>query len=455
MDEKKFVEFLEAAKADARVFYHYNLSEPFKEIIDEIYDDTKQFRYYTLDGRFQDIFLNLVKNSKYVSLGYKAFLDDLETELKKLIVPNIILLPLNFLDSNVVKKDLILNDKIRIFLPTEKDLIDSSTGKLLKKQKKQKKKQFNEPLCKYFNDILNGHLDKEHILLAKDRYFFKYPILTIQIDEIDAEAESAARFITEAVYSILRMIDYSMEKPVYRHHGGEWENAKFPLARTYTVYYNDNIDTTSYYGYSYGYNFSNFLDINSTHFLKNKDWFCHTLDVFIKAHFIDQRKLSTKEIKTLNKWCNSILLYNAAYELASIEKYDTCSLILCALMESVFINNKGSGKSEILKIEIRNFVNDFYSVQQTENLTQAIGGVYKYRNKIVHEGLGFEHKFLHYKGISLSQGVYRGMKPFNYASSFYPNNDLLNIDKILQCLVDILIGEKMLSKISAIVEKAH
>ena len=63
MDEKKFVKFLEAVQIDARAFYHYKLSEPFKEIVDEIYNDTEQFRYYTI-------------------VGYKTFLKELETELK-------------------------------------------------------------------------------------------------------------------------------------------------------------------------------------------------------------------------------------------------------------------------------------------------------------------------------------------------------------------------------------
>lgn len=459
MDERKFIEFLEAVKTNPQKFYHQKSSEPYKDIIDEIYDAVEQFRYYTFDGRFQDIFLNLSRDTKYTSLGYKVFLRDLETELKKLMVPNIIMLPLNFLDSNVVKTDLILNDRVRIFLPTRNDLKNLSTAELLAAQEKRKKKQFNEPLCKYFDEILDGHLDKEHILLSKDRYFFKYPILTIHIDEVDAAAESKTRFITEAVYTLLRMIDYTMEKPVYRHYGAEWENAQYPLASSYTVYYNDNMikyaDNKTYYGSSFGFNFSSFLDINSAHFLTKQDVFCHALDVFIKAHFIDRRKLSQKELTALNKWCNAILLYNTAYELASIEKYDACSLILCSLMESIFIKNSGRNKSNQLTDTIKDFVIDFYSVQQTEELIQAKDTLYKYRNKIVHEGIGFEHKFLHYRDISLSQGIYRGMKPFNYASAFYPAPDLLKIDKILYCLVDILIGEKMLSQITSLIEKAH
>lgn len=455
MDERKFVEFLGAVKTDARVLYRNKLSDPFKEIMDEIYNDAERFRYYTFDGRFQDIFLSLVKDSKYISLGYEAFLNDLETELKKLIVPNIIMLPLNLLDSSIIKKDLILNNRIRIFVPTKNDLTNFSKNELLEKQKQRKKKQFNEPLCKYFDEILNGHLDKEHILLSKDRHFFNYPILTIQIDEIDAKAESEARFITEAAYSILRMIDYSMEEPIYRTHSREWGNARFPLASTYIVYYNDNLDKTTYYGYSFGFNFSNFLDINSTHFLENKDSFCRTLEIFIKARFIDQKKINKEELNTLNKWYNSILLFNTAYELASIEKYDACSLILCALMESVFIKNKGRNKSNILINEMNDFVGDFYSNEQTKDLIQNIKIIYKYRNKIVHEGIGFEHEFLCFRSFSVSQGTYRGMKPFYYNSSYYPNKDLLRIDKMLRSLVDILIGEKMLTKISAIVEKAN
>lgn len=455
MDKRKFVEFLDAVKNDEKNFYHYEKSKPYKDIINEIYNEVKNFRYYTFDGRFQDLFIKQAKDTKYASLGYEFFLKDLETELKKFIVPNLIMLPLNFLDSKIIKSDLILNENIRLFLPTSMDLKYTS-DEIVLRQKKRKKRQFNEPICKYFDSILDGHLDKEHILLAKDGAFFKYPILTIYIENIDVGVEDESKFITEAIYSILRMIDYKNGNTEYGR--GAWEEAKFRPSDTYTVYYNANdghpYNHSDYYGYSFGFNFSSFLDISSSCFLNNREWFSKTVDTFIKARFLEKRKLSYSELDTVNKWCNSILLYNTAYELASIEKYDACVLILCSLMESIFIKNKGRYKSELLINEVSEFLANIYSEKEIKNLVEVIRTIYKYRNKIIHEGIGLEKQFIRSRSIHDYQGSYRGMKPFHYNGSFNRDKDLLGIDTILTCLVDILIGNKIMDEITSIIEKA-
>lgn len=457
MNERRFVEFLNAVRADERAFYHYESSKPFKDVIDILYNDVGQFRYYTYDGRFQDLVIRLIKDIKYDTLGYEIFLKDLEDELKKFVVPNIIMLPLNFLDNNIIKNDLVLNNNIRLFLPTEKDLEKHTSGELLLRQEERKKKQFDEPICNYFDSVLDGHLDKEHILLAKDRDFFRYPILTIYVEDIDVGVEDESKFITEAIYSILRMIDYKSGDTEYGR--GPWQKVKYSTANTYIVYYNINdgypSDHAQYGGYSFKFNFSEFLDISTYCFLNCKEWFCNVTDIFIKARFIDKRKLPAEDLDTVKKWCNSIILYNTAYELAAIEKYDACALILCALMESIFIKNKGRNKSEILTAEIKEFLCDIYSKDGTEDLVTVIKSIYKYRNKIIHEGVGLEEQFIRARSIYQSQGTYRGMKPFHYGSSFYPDKDLLGIDTILKCLVDILIGNKMIEKISSIIEKAN
>lgn len=457
MDKRKFVEFLDAVKNDEKTFYNYKKSKPYKDIINEIYDEVKKFRYYTFDGRFQDLFIRLAKDTKYTSLGYEFFLKDLDTELQKFIVPNLIMLPLNFLDSKIIKSDLTLNENIRLFLPTTSDLEKHTSGELLLRQEKRRRKQFNEPICEYFDSVLDGHLDKEHILLAKDRNFFNYPILTIYIEDIDAGVEDESKFITEAIYSILRMIDYKNGNSEYGR--GPWQEAKFRLSDTYTVYYNVNdgypSDHSNYGGYSFGFNFAGFLDISSYGFLNSKKWFSKAVDIFIRAQFIDKRKFSNDELDIINKWSNSILLYNTAYELASIEKYDTCALILCSLLESIFIKNKGKNKSELLVNELSEFLLDIYSVKKTKDLAQVVKTLYKYRNKIIHEGIGLEKQFIRSRSINEYQGYYRGMKPFHYNGSFYPDEDLLGIDTLLKCLADILIGDKTIDKITNIIEKAR
>ena len=457
MNERRFSEFLHAVKEDPRTFYHYETSKPFNDVIDEIYDDVKKFRYYTLDGRFQDLFIRVSQEPDCATWDYQKFLAALEVELKKLIVPNLIMLPLNFLDSKIIKSDLIINEYIRLFLPTAIDLENHTKAELLLRQEERRKNQFDEPICKYFDSVLDGHLDKEHILLAKDKDFFRYPVLTIYIESIDARVEDEAKFITEAIYSLLRMIDYKTGDQEYYEFGrGAWQKAKFGLSNTYTVYYNVNdgypSDHPTYYGLSSKFNYSGFLDISSSRFLNNTDWFCKALDIFIKASFIDKRKFSNCELDILNKWCNAILLYNTAYEFASIEKYDACVLILSSLLESIFLQNTGRNKSELLANELSQFLIDIYPDKKIDDLVQIVKILYKYRNKIIHEGVGLEKQFIRPCDVNAPQGEYRGMKPFHYAGSFYPDKDLMGIDIILKCLVDILMGEKMLGKISNILE---
>ena len=124
MDIKRFKEFSKAVQQNPKVFYGFEESRPFKDVINEIYQDVSKFQYYTLDGRLQDILIDLLKDSKYETEGYSILLKDLEAELRKMIVSNVILLPINFINSSEIKEDLVLNDYMNLFMPTQDDLRD-------------------------------------------------------------------------------------------------------------------------------------------------------------------------------------------------------------------------------------------------------------------------------------------------------------------------------------------
>lgn len=454
MNKTLFQQFLKAAQVNERVSWDYEAAKPYAEILHMIYTDVAKFKNYTLDGRFQDILVKLLKNSKYESEGYTSLLKDLEDELNKLVVRNIMLLPINFIDKSKFNGDVKLNNYMNIFLPTKEDLIDYDDFTLRMRQEKRqkdKKGKMSDNLCKFFESQLENKLDKEHILLAKDRNFFNYPILSIQIDNVDYKMEKESGRIAQAVYSILRIIDFREDKEP--HSWGilrrDWVNP----ANTYVVYYNkENYKQThkfndGYYGYSFMCNFSYFLDISTFSLIENLNLFTNVLDLYIQTCFLDLRKYDSKQLKIINKWNNAISMFNTAYEFASIEKYDACNLILCALLESLFLENEGRNKQERLLVEISEYLKDIYDDSKREKILSSLRNIYHFRNKIMHEGNGYEAQYMSSRRITHYQGVYRGMRPFSYNGAVYPDDDVLDIRRALKCVVDILICNKTLEKI--------
>lgn len=362
MDNKRFKEFLKAVQQNSKVSYGFEERKPFRDVINEIYQDVSKFQYYTLDGRFQDILILLLKDPKYETEDYSILLKDLETELRKLVVSNVMLLPINFIKSSEINEDLVLNDYIHLFMPTRDDLKNFENFELIirqEKRKKDKKHKFDDNLCKYFEEKLNSKLDKEHILLAKDLEFFNYPILSIYFKNIDFKVEKESGRIAEAVYAFLRMIDFIKTKT--DDSWGLLDESWDKPAHTYVVYYNEenpneipNCDN-SYYGYSFRFNFSYFLDINTNCFIENIDLFVSLIDLYIQTCFLNICNYSSAEINIINKWSNAVLMFNTAFEFASIEKYDACVLMLCSIMESLFLKNEGRNKLEKLLVEVNIF----------------------------------------------------------------------------------------------------
>lgn len=170
MDNKRFKDFLKAAQQNEKVSYSFEESKPYSDIINEIYRDVSRFQYYTLDGRLQNVLIKILKDPKYETECYFRFLKDLEIELKKLIVSNVMLLPLNFIKSSQFKKDLVLNDYMNLFIYTQEDFRKHKEN-VRQEYRKDKKHELDDNLCRYFKEKLNSELDKGHILLAKDRNF--------------------------------------------------------------------------------------------------------------------------------------------------------------------------------------------------------------------------------------------------------------------------------------------
>ena len=434
--------------------------ESFQEVIKIICDDIGKTKYFTFDGRFEDIVYALLKNPRYQELGYDVFIEDLQNEFKKLVTTNVFLLPINFLRSSEIKHDLVIDDDFTLFLPTENDLKNYTNEELYKRQQKHKndtKNKYYDNLSKYFEKKLNQKLDKEHILLVKDGRFFNYPILAFTVDNIDRAAERESGRIAEATYSFLRMIDFKYR--VYDYSHGLLSDDWLPPAHSYVVYYNNVtkhkfVSEESYYGHSFMYNFSEFLDVSTKCFIEHKDRFAKLTKIFIEASFIDEQLYSITQIDLIRKWSNAILMFNSAYEFASIEKYDSCALLLCSILESFFLKNEGRNKQNRLVEEVSIYFNDLAEAQAAiDDIVNSIKSVYKYRNSIIHEGVGYENKFVNSRRIGSAQGIYRGMRPFYYGGATYPHDDILQLEKAMSHIVEIIIGDKTVAEIDKILHK--
>lgn len=395
-------------KKNNRLLYDYNCKSEYDEIINNIYDDVSLFDIYTFDGEFQNILINVINNFifKEKTNYYNDFISNIYREFKNIVVPNIILIPLNNLKLPFDEQDSIsLSENIKIFNSK------SYERKGFIKFKKVRIKQ--DSLSKYYENNIFATLSKDHIILKKDAYFFNSPILTILIKNIPFKVEVSASKIAEASYSFIRMIDFDKEPE-----GNGWGllNGYKPPSRAYGVYYNKpntspNPPYDAGYGHSFVFGFDAILDVNSSEFYKNINQYTDMLSNFIKFSFVDRRQLSAKELKKIDKWMNAVIIYNSAYEQASKERYDITIISLLTILESLFLNNTGNKKEQLAEAVNKFLIDTGFDYSSTK-IKNMIIDMYNHRNKFVHEGKNYS--IASYKSINDRQGTIAGMKPFYY-----------------------------------------
>lgn len=432
--------------------------EFYNETLWELIQELKKYPFYTFTGRYEDFFYNslssLDKNENDINKSFENIIDLILQEFKKRIVPNMIILPLNFLKSEIIKQDITFSQHMKIFLPIKEDYEKLDNHLLYKKQQLRKARKIKaDSLSKHVEDTICSNLDKEHILITKDKNFFNYPILTIDITNIDYKVEQESGRIVEAVYTILRMFDLKISKA--RYDWGVLSNNNQDPANTYVVYYNEPsvIKKPPYdngYGYSFRYNFAPMLDIDSNILLECGDRFYKLLNIFVSACFLNEHNFKNSEIEFIKVWKNSMLMFNTAYEFASIEKYDSVVLILLSILESLFLNNSGRNKKEKLAEEIKIFFTENYDPKLAELNYSLVKAVYKVRNDFMHEGNGYENKYSSSRRLHDYQGVYKGMRPFSYSGSFTSYKDLEDIKNLFNCLIDVLLSDSYIERLSIV-----
>lgn len=459
-DRSEFIKYIAKFKdgeIDKNNFYKV---EHYHETLWELAQELKQLPLHCFDGRYEDIFFKCLNDLKYeVNIltsdeVWNRLIELIYLEFKKIAVPNILLLPLNFLKGELFENNLKIFEHAYIFLPTIKDLKNLHNFQLLSLQQKKKKGRIKkDELSLHVENTIFANLDKEHILLSKDKNFFNYPILAIDINNVDAKVENESGRIVEGVYSIIRMID--LKKDDGRNSWGVIGRDWSIPANTYVVYYNEPNSSKSPpydngYGYSFRYNFEPILDVDTFLFMKNIQYSFDIINTFISSCFLNYRNIEKSNLDFINKWKNAILMFNTAYEFASIEKYDSAILMLISILESLFVENKGIGKKERLALSIKEFFNNSCSESELENVYLLIKRIYDVRNNLMHEGKGYESNFSSSRRLHDYQGTYKGMRPFSYKGSFRSYEDLKDIKDLFLCVIDIVLSDQFLNKLKII-----
>lgn len=79
--------------------YNYREDGDFRKFYNILTDEIQQYAIYTFDGRFEKILFDELKNSIKYGRNYNQFFSAIREQLKALIVPCIIIIPLNFIND--------------------------------------------------------------------------------------------------------------------------------------------------------------------------------------------------------------------------------------------------------------------------------------------------------------------------------------------------------------------
>jgi hypothetical protein len=423
MDDLLFQDFLRNYLAGTVMKQDVDSSEFFHQC----YEDSFSFRHQCYDGNFHDAIystLDMFKGTSELSIKYKDFLASLELELQKQVTRNIILIPMNNLAKESLPYDLRLSEEIWIFGNHES---------------KYKLRRDKTALAKHVESQIYATLNSDHILITKDQYFFSHPTLAITVNAICSHVEIESSKIVEGVYAIIRLLDLKNEILSHRTSSHQRQINEMP-ASTYVVYYNDPDSSPvppydTGYGYSFRFSFQPFLDIADETLYKDGQLFTKLLQRYLRTFFRPPDVLET-DLKEL-KWRNAILLFNTAYEMASIEKYDIANANLLSVLEMLFLTKSDRAKSAILMKLIPAFLRNTKSDVPGFQINNVISETYGKRNDYMHEGKGYisQKRVKHLHNL---QGYIPGIRPFRHHTQ--PYDDYLLLRNLFLTVIEVLLN---------------
>ena len=99
MDNNLFIKILENVSVGKINLYNYHNSDMFYKFYDLLWKDILLLPHYTPDGRFEKILFEQLKDAVHNGYTYDGFFKNIERELNQLVVPCLILIPLNFMNN--------------------------------------------------------------------------------------------------------------------------------------------------------------------------------------------------------------------------------------------------------------------------------------------------------------------------------------------------------------------
>lgn len=182
------------------------------------------------------------------------------------------------------------------------------------------------------------------------------------------------------------------------------------------------------------------MDIDSHFFEKNTRFLTDNIKQFINSCFLSEAETSKQDYVKFKKWENAVLMFNSAYEFASIERFDSMLIVLMTILESLFIKNEGKTKSDRLARSLSTFFSKYKQIKSID-IESLILECYKYRNKYVHEGIRIE-SFLSFKPLNDFSGYLRGERPFSKLNNL-PIHIATNILFLFELVIETLCSPKV------------
>jgi hypothetical protein len=376
-------------------------------------EDLEEHSKQLFDGRRDDAFRKVLKKIDK-EIGYDDFFLMLLDEINYYNEDNILIIPLNGLQKEL------LEDIVEFGNP---DYVLFSVKESQFKIQRDKAK-----IADYVKTKMRLRLNMQHMIF-KDRNYFNSPVLTIIIrGNNDNEIYHEAQQIVQGIYSLIRMNDLLND-----NRKGGWNSfvtRSYPV--TYAVYNrcrrkNSEIDGGC--GHQMKIFCSPLLDVSTSTFLQNTSELANRFKFLITSVFESKRDTLETLYNAKKRWINSLTMFNTAYDLASIERYDATLVTLISILESIFLKPNARLKKENLKNQISSFLN--------EDCSKLIDVSYKRRSDYVHEGKTIGG-IMRFKLAENEHNYIPGYKPFTQYSVFGFPDQITDLRKLMNVCAEVI-----------------
>jgi hypothetical protein len=379
------------------------------EIWEFVYSELEEYNKYILDGRRDDVFYEVlkgIKDNNFWDINLDSFVLMILSEIKKYDIDNCLILPLNGIEKNMLPNVLEFdNPDIKIFSVKEGNI----------------RKRYDKTLiADYYKKRMGEKLNMQHMMF-KDKDMFKTPVLTAIIKgQNDNEIYHSAQEISQGLYAIIRINDLLFGHKKRAWHGYQWP--EYP--KSYAVYSKEGT------GHQMKLFCSPILDVDTKIFIKYSGEIINTFNLLMKTYFEAPISLDNDIYQAKQRWLNSMQMFNTAYDLASIERFDSSLVTLLSFLESLFLNKNSRQKKEDLQRQVSLYVE--------RDVSELLDNSYRRRNRYLHDGVrvGGTAKF---KLVEKIHNYVPGYRPFAQYSFWGLPKEIDDLKSLMKLCADIVI----------------